>query len=132
VRRWLAAVVALPVTRVVPGDEPTDLGKRRHAATREPREIVTSMVKILLEIACATPEPRRDLRQHAPAEMLIPTTFRIPRREDRGPEALGVAVRVASERADVVGGDNAEAAARRLGPTGRRRVRFGVVARSGR
>src|SRR6185369_4057970 len=53
--------------------------------------------------------------QHAPREVLVPAEPVVPRRQDGGVESLGVPVRVARERPDIVRGDDAKAPAARPG-----------------
>jgi hypothetical protein len=66
------------------------------------------VVEVRLEIPGAAVEPGRDLREHAPGEVLEGLALRVPGREDGGIEELGVAVLVAVERPDVVGGEDAD------------------------
>ena len=75
------------------------------------------MVEVGLEVACPAAEPRGDLRQHAPGEVLVPAETLVPCREDRGIEALRVPVGVARQRPDVVRGGHPEAAASARPPT---------------
>ena len=53
------------------------------------------------------PTRRRELRGDAPAEVLEGVAALVPRREDGRAEALHVAVLVAGDRPDVVGGGHA-------------------------
>lgn len=113
--RMIPAPVVRPSVAVAPadaiaGDQPPDLADLRDACLREPTEVVTPVVDVRLEVARPPPEPRRDLRQDAPGEVLVPLETSVPRGEHRGVQALRVAVRVPSEGSHVVGGGHAKAA----------------------
>ena len=69
-------------------------------------QVVAAAVDLELEVAGPAADPQRELRRDAPAEVLEGVARRIPGREHGRTQALDVAVLVAGDRADVVGGDD--------------------------
>ena len=112
-----AGTVAMPIADPVPRDEAPDLLERGDAGGRQAAQVVAPMVEVRLEVARPSPEPGGDLGQDAPGKMLEGLAPGVPGREDGRPEELGMAVLVAMEWPDVVGGDDAD------GPRGRHRWR---------
>ena len=74
-------------------------------------QVVPPAVLLDLEVAGVAADPGGELRRDAPPEMLELIRRRIPRREDRRTEPLGMPVQVARDRADVVGGGDPSTAA---------------------
>ena len=95
--------MGVPIGDAVARDEAPDLGNRGDAGGGESAKIVASMMDVRLEIPGATPEPRRDLWQDAPGEMLERLVLRIPRRQNGRAEELRMAVFVPMEGTNVVG-----------------------------
>ena len=62
-----------------------------------------------LEVARAMPGAHGELRDDAPAKVLEGVASRVPGREDRRTKSLEVAVYVAGDRAEVMGGHDATA-----------------------
>jgi hypothetical protein len=86
----------------VPGNESPDFVEPRDAGFREPGQVVAAMVDIGFEVARPAAQARRDLREHAPGEVLVAAEPRVPAREDRRVETLRVPVGIASQRTHVV------------------------------
>ena len=74
-------------------------------------EVVATPLDLDLEVAGAPADARRELRGDTPAEVLEAVVAGIPGREDGRAETLDVAVHVAGDRPDVVGGHDAAPAA---------------------
>src|SRR3954468_20542307 len=102
----------MAIADAVPRDQAPDLLEACHPRGRETAEIVAPMMKVGLEVAGPTTEPRRDLRQHAPGEVFVALEPRVPRCEDGRAQDLTVAMGIPGERADVVGRDDPKPAGR--------------------
>ena len=76
------------------------------AGLGEAGEVVAAAIDLDLEVAGAATDAQRELRGDAPAEVLERSSVRVPGREHGRAETLDVAVLVARDRADVVGGDD--------------------------